>query len=143
MTLLPLLQRGLITLFFHRYCRWLRQLQFAVAIGIFAYMALSPAPAIWIENWSDKLLHFMGNVLLMGSTWVAFFGFISRRKTFVFALFYSLTIEGMQSFSAMRQPDALDAATNLTGIILGFFLCVLLENYLTTLQRAAITTIKP
>ncbi|WP_075184956.1 VanZ family protein [Teredinibacter haidensis] len=136
MSVVSTLNRFLSYLFFSPECKLLRRLQFFAAILIFAYMALSASPTQWAHITSDKILHFIGNLLLIGSTWVAFFGAINRRKAIVFAIIYSMTIEALQSFSEMRQPDFFDALTNLSGILVGFGFCLLMERYLNKLKTA-------
>lgn len=124
------INRVLVALFFHPEYAPIRRLQFVLAIGIFAYFALSGQPPKITYVTSDKLLHFTGNFLLMGSTWTAFFGRIRHGVTIFFAVTYSMTIEILQGFTEMRQPDIYDALTNLAGLLAGYGLCLLIEKYL-------------
>ena len=122
------------TLFFHPRLRLLRRGQLFVALGVFAYMALSSSPGVWTSALSDKLLHFLGNLLLIGSIWVAFFGSINGRLAILFAVIYSLTIESFQALTTMRHPDLFDAAANLLGIFVGFGVCRLSGHYILRLE---------
>lgn len=124
------INRVLVALFFYPKYAAIRRLQFILAIGIFAYFALSGQPPTIAAITSDKLLHFMGNFLLMGSTWTAFFGRIRHGITIFFAVTYSMSIEILQGFTQMRQPDMYDALTNLAGLLVGYGLCLLIEKYL-------------
>jgi len=125
----------LFALVFHPKLRALRRLQFIAAIIIFAYMALSTPPQELVALSSDKVLHLLGNILLISSTWLAFAGTINKRLSLLFAVCYSLLIEGLQYFTLLRQADPTDALTNLLGIFVGFCLCLLLEYYLKSTHR--------
>ncbi len=120
----------LISIFYHPRFKILRYGQFAVAIGLFAYMALSPSPPNPVPSFSDKALHFIGNVLLISSTWVALFGKAGKRRALVLAIAYSLLIEAAQHLSPVRKADVLDATANLIGISFGLGLCFAMDFYL-------------
>jgi len=125
----------LYSLFFNPRLRKLRQSQLLVALTIFTYMALSSSPMQISAILSDKLLHFVGNLLLIGSIWVAFFGAINGRRAVLFAIIYSLSIESIQALTKSRQPDLADAFANLLGIFIGFGICRITEKYLLSLRK--------
>ncbi|SMF20828.1 Predicted integral membrane protein [Alteromonadaceae bacterium Bs31] len=132
-----LFNHTLATIFFEPRFKILRYGQFVVAIGVFAYMALSPAPPDVAPSFSDKALHFIGNILLISSAWVALFGRASKRKALFIAVLYSLLIEFAQHFSPVRQADFLDATANLLGITFGLALCFFMDFYLSQIKKQA------
>jgi len=114
---------------------YLRRAQFYLAVAIFAYFALSSSPLQLVQNTSDKSLHFIGNILLFCSTWVAAFGSAGKLKALAIAVPYSIGIELLQYFSPARTTDPFDAVANLAGITVGFLLCIMFEWYLKQIQN--------
>lgn len=132
--MLPI-NRLLATLFFNPRFAPLRRLQLVAAATIFAYAALSGQPFSLTTVTSDKLLHFFGNLLLIGSTWTAFYGLITHRIAITAAIGYSMMIEILQYFTASRHADIRDALANLIGLSIGYALCLLLERYLNKIRK--------
>jgi len=130
------INRLLTTLFLNQKFAPLRQLQLGLAAIIFAYAALSGQAFHLTAGTSDKLLHFLGNLLLIGSAWTAFYGRITHKITIISAVCYSMTIELLQYFTHTRHADIFDAVTNLCGLLIGYALCLLLEKYLNTLKTS-------
>lgn len=134
------LNKALASLFLQPHFAPLRRLQFIVAVGIFAYAALDRQPLLISTLATDKTLHFIGNLLLIGSTWTAFYGRINHRIAIAFALCYSMLMETLQSLTQTRQPDIIDGLTNLVGLLVGYGMCLLLERHLRRLHRKEVVS---
>lgn len=106
--------------------RWLRWVQFIVALVIFCYAALSPSPQL-IGQHSDTSMHFVGNVLLCLSAWLALWGRLSIFKLILCLLPFSLCMELAQYFSPGRMVDIKDMIMNVTGLGAGAVLAWLVE----------------
>ena len=100
-----------------------RRIQCLLAIGIFIHEALSPSPDTMQLHISTIVLHFVGNILLFGSLWLACYDIFKPKVLVVVALCFSLSIEAAQGFIAGRDPNLFDAATNIAGVLLGWLLC--------------------
>lgn len=114
---------------FQRWLNWTRPLrifQFIVAIAIFCYAALTPNPQI-VGQHSDTSLHFVGNVLLFMSAWVAFWGRLALWKLLVLLLPFSGAIEFAQYFSPGRQVDIKDFAVNVAGLCSGLTIATIIH----------------
>lgn len=96
--------------------------QFFLAIGIFYFFALMPADDT-PSNYPDELLHFMGNLLLMGSAYVAVFHKTTLLKTLTVCVFLSGIAELCQSFTASRVTDPADLVVNSLGLAIGYLIC--------------------
>ena len=112
-----MLEKSRFNTFMHR-SRWLRWVQFIVALVIFCYAALSPSPQL-IGQHSDTSMHFVGNVLLCLSAWLALWGRLSIFKLILCLLPFSLCIELAQYFSPGRMVDFKDMMVNVTGLGVG------------------------
>lgn len=122
---------------FQRWLIWskpLRLLQFALAIAIFCYAALSPSPQL-IGQHSDSSLHFVGNVLLFLSAWVAFWGRIALWKLLLILLPFSGAIEFAQHFSPGRQVDIKDLGVNVAGLTTGMLIAMLTHVFAKRILR--------
>jgi VanZ family protein len=111
----------------HPAFNWIRRGQFFLAIGIFTYFALAPSQQIQISG-GDKNLHFLGNMLLYLSAWVALYGKFRLRLLIGLLIPYSLAIELGQHFSPGRNVDSHDMLANMLGLLSGFFLAFLLQK---------------
>lgn len=110
----------------NRWFRLLSIIQFFVALGIFSYAALMPSDSITPPK-CDYCLHFVGNVLLILSAFVATYG---RYKIilFLFGLIpYSVAMELSQHFTRTRQVDPTDLSANLFGLIAGYIVALTVE----------------
>ncbi len=96
--------------------------QFFMAISIFYFFALMPAGDT-PSNYPDELLHFIGNLLLMGSAYVAFFHRTTLLKTLIICILLSGVSEFCQSFTASRVTDPADLVVNSLGLALGYLIC--------------------
>ncbi|WNO09492.1 VanZ family protein [Teredinibacter sp. KSP-S5-2] len=106
----------------------IRQTQFLVAIAIFSTLSLIPNPDSLGINASNTALHFIGNILLILSAWVACLGRYNIWMPLLFAIPYSILIELSQGLTATRQPEVVDILANIAGLAVGFLLCILLEK---------------
>lgn len=113
---------------------WLRLGQLLAALVIFAWMALATPPTELLKLTRDGVLHFIGNFLLMGSVWVAFYGRLSLKVSVPMAVVYSLSIEALQGLTQNRQPDPMDALANGAGILAGLVVVITMEHFLKVWQ---------
>lgn len=126
-----------LTVNFQRWLIWskpLRLFQFVVAMGIFCYAALSPSPQL-IGQHSDSSLHFVGNVLLFLSAWVAFWGRIALWKLLLVLLPFSGAIEFAQHFSPGRQVDMKDLGVNVAGLASGLIIAAFVNAIVKRILR--------
>lgn len=96
----------------------LRIVQFITALIIFCYAALSPSPHL-VGNHNDTSMHFVGNILLCLSAWVAVWGRVSITHLVLLLLPFSCAIELAQYFSPGRVVDAKDMLINIAGLMVG------------------------
>lgn len=96
--------------------------QFCLAIAIFYFFALMPADDT-PSNYPDELLHFVGNLLLMGSAYVALFHKTTLLKTLTVCVLLSGISELCQSLTASRVTDPADLVVNSLGLALGYLIC--------------------
>lgn len=107
----------------------IRIAQFILAVVVFCYAALSPSPQLLTQH-SDSSMHFVGNVLLYLSAWLALWGRISIVKL-AFCLFpFSGLIEMAQYFSPGRVVDIKDLLMNTAGLCTGAVIAFLTHNAL-------------
>ncbi len=128
-----MLEKSRFDTFMH-YSRWLRWVQFMVALVIFCYAALSPSPQL-IGQHSDTSMHFVGNVLLCLSAWLALWGQLSIFKLILCLLPFSLSIELAQFFSPGRMVDLKDMMVNVTGLGMGAVVAWLVETGIKRILR--------
>lgn len=100
--------------------------QFIVAIVIFCYAALSPTPQLLAQH-SDSYMHFLGNILLYISAWLALLNRVSVFKLALFLLPFSCMIELAQYFSPGRVVDVKDIGINIAGLTVGALLSLLFQ----------------
>jgi len=108
----------------------LRQAQFILAVIIFATLVLIPNPRELGLSQDDFVLHFIGNVLLILSAWVACLGRYGPIVPLVFAIPYSVTLELSQFLTDSRTPQLMDLAANVSGLLTGFVIALALEALL-------------
>jgi len=87
--MIPFIDRFIRSKAFH----WLRILQFALAILIFSSVALMPQVYVRDLPSPDYSLHFLGNVLLFLSAWIACKGRMKLGIVIALLIPYSLIIE--------------------------------------------------
>lgn len=108
---------------------WLRWGQFALALTVFTGLALLPSTYINQMASSDKSLHFLGNMLLFGSAWVAFFGRMKIGLVIILLVPYSLLVEVAQWLAPSRQVDYQDMLANMAGLLAGYVVANVIEWY--------------
>lgn len=119
---------------FQKFTQPVRILQFIVALVIFCYAALSPAPQ-FVGNHTDTSMHFVGNVLLFGSAWVALWGRLSIIKLALCLLPFSCAVELAQYFAPGRMVDAKDMLVNVAGLGVGALISAVLQRLLGKLLK--------
>ncbi len=107
----------------------IRIAQFVLAIAVFCYAALSPSPQILTQH-SDSSMHFIGNILLYLSAWLALWGRISIVKLAFCLLPFSGMIEMAQYFSPGRVVDIKDLLVNAAGLFCGAIIAFLTHTAL-------------
>lgn len=95
----------------------IRRLQFFIAISIYTSFALMPNPPVE-QATSDKYLHFLGNILLYGSTSVAWMD--KRINLLALLVPFCLFVEGLQALTPSRTLDVKDMFANVLGLMAGF-----------------------
>ena len=107
----------------------IRYVQFWLFLLYCSYLSLTPSPnAELIESFSDKFLHFLGYLLLVGS---CNFAYAQNRRlpVKVGLLFcYSLLIECAQHFIPNRSFSVGDLLANLSGLAAGAALLALTQQ---------------
>ncbi len=106
--------------------RWLCVSQFFLAIAIFTYLALMPFPQLPAHT-TDKELHFIGNLLLMLSAYVATAGRFKVGLIILVLLPYSAAVEFSQYFTKTRQVDMHDLLANFLGLLSGFVIALIIN----------------
>ena len=108
----------------------IRQAQFILAVIIFAVLVLIPNPASLGLSQNDLILHFIGNVLLILSAWVACLGRYGPIVPLIFAIPYSVALELSQFLTASRTPQLMDVGANVAGLLAGFLIALIIEKAL-------------
>ena len=106
----------------------IRLLQLPLAILIYCYFALSSAPVDLTLEYNDKLMHFVGNVLLFGSFWLAFMPRVNSLLLLVALVPFVGLIEWIQGFNPARTLDFIDFIANVCGLVCGWVLCLVLQK---------------
>jgi len=102
-------------------------IQFAVLIGIFTFLGLTPSPEETVPMFNDKLMHCSGYFVAGISISFAFprWSFLQRAA---FLIIYSIGIEIGQHFMPPRTFDVFDICANSTGVFLGLMFIALLAK---------------
>lgn len=99
--------------------QWLRRVQFFVAIGVYLLFALLPHPPA-ADVAPDKFLHFLGNILLYASSYVAWGDKYKSGILWVLLVPFCVAVEGFQAFTPNRVVDGKDLLANVLGLAVGF-----------------------
>lgn len=104
--------------------RGLCVLQFAIIIGVFTFLGLTPNPETSVHMFNDKLMHCSGYFVAAISITFAFphSSFLQRAS---FLIIYSVGIEIGQHFMPPRTFDVFDICANSTGVFLGLGFIIL------------------
>jgi VanZ family protein len=100
-------------------------LQFAAALTIFSYFAITPN--VIQGDTPDVALHFLGNFLLFCSARIAFMRVKSVWFVLVFALIYGTAMEIAQHFVPSRYFQPTDLIANWLGVLAGLVLALVLN----------------
>lgn len=106
----------------------LRVSQFIVAIVIYMSLLLMPNPQLGGDEMKNIVLHAIGNMLLMLSTWVASGGRMKAIGPLIFVIPFSLLVEMAQGLTSNRTPEMIDVVANFGGVMIGFVICDLLNS---------------
>ena len=109
--------------------RMVGKIQLIFALLIYFYFAWSSAP-IMINSSPDWLMHFLGNCLLYGSFWWAFFYKRIPLIIFLALLPFSLAVEFGQALNPHRTVSITDMLANVTGLFCAFLLGVYLQRFI-------------
>lgn len=101
----------------------LRQGQFVLALVIYTSLLLLPNPQLSGPEFSDFVLHAIGNALLVLSTWLASGGRYKGLGPLLFVLPFSVFIELAQGLTDNRTPQLEDIGANFIGAFIGYFMC--------------------
>jgi len=109
-------------------------IQFAVLIGIFTFLGLTPSPEETVPMFNDKLMHCSGYFVAGISISFAFprWSFLQRAALLII---YSIGIEIGQHFMPPRTFDVFDICANSTGVFLGLMFIALLAKKLHWFNR--------
>jgi len=101
---------------------WFWQLLGFVLIALVVWLSLTPKmPSLGTLFSYDKLGHFLAYATLMG--WFAqLHPPRNHLRLFLSLIFLGIFLEYLQSFSAVRTPDILDAIANSMGVFIGWSL---------------------
>jgi len=100
-------------------------IQFAAALVIFAYYALTPG--VMAGSYPDWLLHFAGNILLFLSARLAFLRVKNLWFVVIFALAYGTSMEIAQHLVPARYFDPRDLLANWAGALTGLMVTLALQ----------------
>jgi len=114
--------------------RTLCLIQFAILIGVFTFLGLTPTPEETVPMFNDKLMHCSGYFVAGISISFAFplWNFLQRAA---FLIIYSIGIEIGQHFMPPRTFDFFDICANSTGVVLGLFFISVLTKKLNWFSR--------
>lgn len=103
--------------------------QLLAALLIYFYFAWSSSP-IQVNAYPDWLMHFIGNCLLYGSFWWAFF----YKRVSLLLLFlllpFSLAVEFAQALTPNRTVSATDMLANFLGLGLACLIGLYLQRFI-------------
>ncbi len=120
---------------------WFRQGQFALALIIYTSLLLMPSPELSGPEFSDFVLHAIGNAILVLSTWLASGGRYKGVGPLLFVLPFSLFTELAQGLTDNRTPQLVDIGANFLGAFIGFFLCFAFDLIVEKLRSKQIQAI--
>ena len=118
----------MLAFFTHPVVTALRRSQFVLALVVFYYAALAPADGP--GSIPPLVLHFVGNVLLITSCWLALWRKLSSAKLFIACLFLTIIAEGAQGITATRVADPADLLANVIGLLVGLGLCTAIDRHI-------------
>ncbi len=102
--------------------------QLILALAIYFYAVWNSAP-IGIKLFPDWVMHSLGNALLYGSFWWAFFYRRITWQLLIVLLPFSLCVELGQGFTSSRTVSLSDMFANFCGLGLAFLLALYLQRF--------------
>lgn len=106
----------------------IRYLQLALAVCVYLFFALSGLQNIAVVV-EDSVLHFVGNILLFSSIWLATYFILKLRWQLALSIPFALSVEAAQMLTSTRQVDMYDAGINLAGLLVGATVCHLIHIF--------------
>jgi VanZ family protein len=103
--------------------------QFFILLVIYTYLGLTSSPEGYIPVYNDLLMHFTGYTLAAFSISFAY-PLWSLQNRALFLIIYSIAIEIGQHFNPPRTFSGMDILANISGVILGLIVLLLLAKYL-------------
>lgn len=104
-------------------------MQFFILLVIYTYLGLTSSPEGYVPVYNDLLMHFIGYTLAVLSISFAYpLWSLQRRAGFL--IIYSIGIEIGQHFNPPRTFSGMDILANISGVVLGLIILVLLEKHL-------------
>jgi len=118
---------NLMAFFSHPIITALRYGQLLIAICLYCYFALSGLQSSPLA-YSDSALHFLGNIFIFMSFWLATCLRFKLYFQFFVTLPFAAFIEVAQIFSASRQFDLNDMLFNFLGLGVGIIICFFIKR---------------
>ncbi len=109
--------------------RVLRVAQFVIALLVFTLFALMPSRYVQEIPSSAPTLHFVGNLLIFASAWVAWRHRCRLGLLLIILIPYSILVELAQGLTPSRQVDPLDLIANFCGLFVGIIVAWGLERW--------------
>lgn len=106
---------------------WARRIQLILAISIYLGLLLISVPPTGNLDYSDSLLHLIGNFLLFSSAWLAMGEHFSPNKILFFTLPFAIIAELAQQLVDARTVDIRDVGANIAGLCIAYVVCTLLN----------------
>ena len=97
----------------------LKKPQFYLLLGIYTWLGVAPADTTILGSYNDKLMHYIGYIILMNSCLFAYGTRPRKAVMFGMLLLYSFMIEVIQYFLPYREFSLLDLLANGLGLITG------------------------
>jgi glycopeptide antibiotics resistance protein len=116
------------------FVRTLRVGQFVVAVCVFTYVALMPASMLQTQQ-ADVKLHFVGNLLLFLSAWLACYGRFNIWMLLALLVPYSILVELAQWLAPSRMVDDRDMMANILGLLTGLVIAFIADRTLIRLPK--------
>jgi VanZ family protein len=104
-------------------------IQFVILLVIYTYLGLTSSPEGYVPVYNDLLMHFTGYTLAAFSISFAY-PLWSLQFRASFLIIYSIAIEIGQHFNPPRTFSGMDILANISGVVLGLIILVLLEKHL-------------
>ena len=108
--------------------RYLCFTQFIILLIIYTYLGLTSHPEGTIPVYNDLVMHFAGYLFAAFSISFAYPDWSLRNRA-MFLVIYSIAIEIGQHFNPPRTFSGLDILANISGVLAGLGILLLMINY--------------